>query len=497
MFRDIPPDGEFVIYLRKSRADIEKEARGAMETLGKHERRLTAFARERGYLVAEIRRELVSGESIQDRDVFRELMAEVGERRWAGIIVHEVDRLGRGDMMEAGWILSTLQFSATLVVTPEKTYDPLDRNDLQLLQDKMIRSNNELSNTKYRFRDGKEQSSRDGQHIATVAPFGYRKVVREDGMKTLEPTEWAPTVVEIYEEVAAGTPLSTLSMRLIARQVPGKWCNKRIKSLIENPVYKGVIAWNRVVKTVESRQGLDYVRKRVKNEHPIVVEGLHEAIVSDELWDEANAMIGKNTKKRAGTSGKNPLAGVLRCAKCGRAMRLARTGRNGCYGYYKHYKYSECSCAASRYDDVTQAVVAALGEALADIEVEVRGQESRRERLLREAEDLRRSIEAGARKIDKLMILFEDGAIDIDEFRRRRKSIDALASQARDRLEAMERVPAKDPVSTMRSIKALMATLADESLDAETRNIALKKIVERIDYAKEAGGTLQLTVTLR
>lgn len=116
---------------------------------------------------------------------------------------------------------------------------------------------------------------------------------------------------------------------------------------------------------------------------------------------------------------------------------------------------------------------------------------------MREAEDLRRSLEASSRKIDKLMILYEDDAIDIDEFRRRRKSIDALASQARERLRAMEDEPAKDPVSTMSSIKALMATLADDGLDAEMRNIALKKIVERIDYAKEVGGTLQLTVTLR
>lgn len=146
---------------------------------------------------------------------------------------------------------------------------------------------------------------------------------------------------------------------------------------------------------------------------------------------------------------------------------------------------------------MTRAVVAALGEVLADIEVELRDQESKRERMMREAEDLRRSLEASSRRIDKLMILYEDDAIDIDEFRRRRKSIDALASQARDRLQAMESEPPRDPVSAMSSIKALMATLADDGLDAETRNIALKKIVERIDYAKEAGGTLQLTVTLR
>lgn len=144
------------------------------------------------------------------------------------------------------------------------------------------------------------------------------------------------------------------------------------------------------------------------------------------------------------------------------------------------------------------AVVAALGEVLADIEVELRDQESKRGAAgCARAEDLRRSLEASSRRIDKLMILYEDDAIDIDEFRRRRKSIDALASQARDRLQAMESEPPRDPVSAMSSIKALMATLADDGLDAETRNIALKKIVERIDYAKEAGGTLQLTVTLR
>lgn len=486
--------GEYVMYLRKSRADLEKEARGAMETLGKHERRLTAFAKESGYLVTEVRRELVSGESIQDRDVFRALMGEVGQRRWAGILVHEVDRLGRGDMMEAGWILSTLQFSGTKVVTPEKTYDPLDRNDLQLLQDKMIRSNNELSNTKYRFRDGKEQSSRDGQHIATVAPFGYRKVVR-DGMKTLEPSEWAETVVEIYKEVAAGTPLSTLSMRLIAREVPGKWCNKRIKSLIENPVYKGIIAWNRVVKTVESRQGLNYVRRRVKNEHPIVADGLHEAIVSDELWDAANAMLGRNAKIRPATKFRNPLAGILRCEKCGRMMHYAHTERCS-RAYYKHYKYSTCGCAPSRYEDVMSAVVGALEAVTEDLAVQIKDNDLAARRKAERA-DLERLVESCARRIDRLMVLFEDDAIDIEEFRRRRRTIDAQIFQARARLAEIEAAPAEDPEEKMATLQSLVATLGDDGIDAAERNIAAKKIIDCIYYAKEPGGELRLRVELR
>ena len=485
--------GEYVIYLRKSRADMEKEARGAMETLGKHERRLTAFAEEQGYLVADIRRELVSGESIQDRHVFQGVMSEVAARRWTGVIVHEVDRLGRGDMMEAGWILSVLRFSGTLVVTPEKTYDPTDRNDLRLLQDKKISSNNELESTKYRFRDGKEQASIDGQHIASMAPFGYRKVV-VDGMKTLEPSEWAPTVVEIFEEVAAGTALSSLSMRLIARGVPGKWCNRRIKILVQNPVYKGIIAWNRMVKRVEARDGLALVKRCVRNEKPIMRKGLHPALVSDELWEEANAMIGKNPKTKPAVKFHNPLAGLLRCAKCGRAMHMSRSKRN--YVYYIHYKYSECSCARSRYSDVIDAVVAALEEITEDLAIQIDepGHSGRREA---EMADLKKILDSCARRIDRLMVLFEDDAIDIAEFRRRRKVVDAQIFQAQARLSELEAAPDEDPREKMATLRSLMSMLADEAVDPADRNIAAKKLIDRVLYAKEPGGELHLTVELR
>lgn len=488
--------GEYVMYLRKSRADIEKEARGEMETLGKHERELVSMSKRMGIVVADIRRELVSGESIQDRHEFRHIMDEVMDRRWSGIVVHAVDRLGRGDMMEYGWILSVLQFTGTLIVTPGRTYDPSNREDMQQLQLQMFFANNELGAIKHRLRDGKEQAARDGQRIATVAPFGYRKVI-VDGQKTLEPTEWAPTVVEIFEEVAAGAPLSTLSMRLIAREVPGKWNNRRIKTLIENPVYKGVIAWNRVVRAVESREGLALVKKTVRNDRPILADGLHDAIVSDELWEAANAMLGKNHKTRPATKFRNPLAGILRCEKCGRMMQYSHAGhREKAYSYYKHYKYSTCGCAPSRYEDVVAAVVSALEGVTEDLAVQIRddGLASRRKA---EKADLDRLLESCSRRIDRLMVLFEDDAIDIEEFRRRRRSIDTQIFQARGRLAEIEAMPDEDPRERIATLQSLVATLGDDGIDASARNVAAKKIIDCIYYAKEPGGDLRLKVELR
>lgn len=51
------------------------------------------------------------------------------QRRWSGIIVHAVDRLGRGDMMEYGWIQSVLQLIRTLIVIPRKAHDPANREN--------------------------------------------------------------------------------------------------------------------------------------------------------------------------------------------------------------------------------------------------------------------------------------------------------------------------------------------------------------------------------
>ena len=52
---------QYCIYLRKSRADLEAEARGAGDTLARHERTLLSLAKVRGFSIGAIYRELASG----------------------------------------------------------------------------------------------------------------------------------------------------------------------------------------------------------------------------------------------------------------------------------------------------------------------------------------------------------------------------------------------------------------------------------------------------
>ena len=93
-----PKEGYFIMYLRRSRADIEKEKYGKFNTLASHEKTLTELAARRNMKIGAIYRELVSGESIEERDEFKKVLEHITDPLCLGVLVHAIDRLGRGGL---------------------------------------------------------------------------------------------------------------------------------------------------------------------------------------------------------------------------------------------------------------------------------------------------------------------------------------------------------------------------------------------------------------
>ena len=67
----------YCIYLRKSRADADAEARGEGETLLRHEKTLLELSERMHIKVEKIYREIVSGDTIAARPVMQELLTDV------------------------------------------------------------------------------------------------------------------------------------------------------------------------------------------------------------------------------------------------------------------------------------------------------------------------------------------------------------------------------------------------------------------------------------
>ena len=67
-------------------------------------------------------------------------------------------------------------------------------------------------------------------------------------------------------------------------------------------------------------------RRKGKSKNPILVKGLHEPIVSEELWDKAALLRSKRSDNTARVyDSDNILSSILKCPLCGAPMVISRS----------------------------------------------------------------------------------------------------------------------------------------------------------------------------
>ena len=242
--------GEYSLYLRKSRADLEAEAKGEGETLARHEKMLIELARRYNFSIGKIYREIVSGESIETRPVIQELLRDVEQGRWKGVLVVEVERLARGDTMDQGRVAKSFKFSNTKIITPIKIYDPNNEFDEEYFEFGLFMSRREYKVINRRLQRGRVSSVKEGKFVGSVAPFGYDRIkIKNDKGYTLTPNKETPTVQRIFNLYA----YNDIAINEVARQLnvagdkPRKteeWSISAVKDILSNPIYIGKIRWD-------------------------------------------------------------------------------------------------------------------------------------------------------------------------------------------------------------------------------------------------------------
>ncbi len=323
----------FAMYLRKSRADTEAEARGEGETLARHNTILTTLAARNGHVIGQRYMEVASGESITDRPLMRQLLADVGDGKWEGVYVMEVERLARGDTMDQGRVARTFMFSKTLILTPAKVYSPANEFDVEYFEFSLFMSRREYKTINRRIQAGRMQSVREGKYICSRPAYGYRKIkIPHDKGFTLEiiPHE-ADVVRQIFSWYLHGEDgqrmgLTRIANRLLDMHVDpgaqgGGWKPCRIYRILTNEVYIGMIRWGRV-KTRERLSDTGVEKSLHLNDDYELFPGLHPAIISREDFDAVQAALPCSyTPLQIGKQLSNPLAGLVVCSVCGHTLR--------------------------------------------------------------------------------------------------------------------------------------------------------------------------------
>ncbi|MCI8351911.1 MAG: recombinase family protein [Oscillospiraceae bacterium] len=501
----------YCMYLRKSRADTEAEARGEGETLARHEKALLEVSKRGHYNITEIYREIVSGETIAARPVMQRLLSEVEQGAWEGVLVMEVERLARGDTIDQGIVAQTFKFSDTKIITPLKVYDPANEYDEEYFEFGLFMSRREYKTINRRLQRGRVASVKEGKYVSNKSPYGYRRVKleREKGF-TLEivPKE-AEIIRLIYDLYTSGELLpdgtrkrlgvSLIVRRLNALKVPtkmgGDWVTATIRDILINPVYCGKIRWNwrHQVKRMVGGQ-LVVERPRASVEECVIVDGLHEKIISEEQFNLAQELMSKNPPRPIGEryTVKSPLAGLVICGKCGR--RMVRRP-------YSHQNTSpvlmcavtSCTNVSSALALVEQRILDGLREWLADYRLEWELAVPHDTSLL---EQKRRAAKHGLTTLDKQLEnvhdLLEQGVYSTEKFLERSRVLAEKIQTAKDSLEAIETEIALDAAreesrrSIIPKVEHLLAVYNDLP-DAKAKNDMLKSVLDKVVYTKERG----------
>lgn len=293
-------NGQYSLYLRKSRADLEAEERGEGETLARHEKMLIELARRYGFSIGKIYREIVSGESIEARPVVQELLKDVESGRWKGVLVVEVERLARGDTMDQGRVAKSFKFSNTKIITPIKIYDPNDEFDEEYFEFGLFMSRREYKTINRRLQRGRVSSVKEGKYVGSVAPFGYDRVklVKDKGY-TLAKNDEAPVVEKMfqiyaYNEIAINEVVRRLNLAGFKPRKAKEWTISAVKDVLSNPIYIGKIRWDSR-KTVKEYRNGKIVNTRPRNENYTLCDGLHEPIIDMETWNIVQEKRSKHT----------------------------------------------------------------------------------------------------------------------------------------------------------------------------------------------------------
>ena len=489
----------YLVYLRKSRSDSPLET--VEEVLERHEKQLQEYAqRTFGKPIPEenIFREVESGETIADRPEMKEILSRIESKNIDGVIVIEPQRLSRGDLVDCGNIIRAFKYTDTKILTPMKTYDLSDRYDEKFFKDELMRGADFLEYTKEILLRGRLASVAEGNFIGSIPPYGYDKFKLKEGHKespTLIINESEANVVRMIFDMYVNEKLSPHS---IAKRlddmgvVPRKaehFSQHTVKDVLVNPHVIGKVVWNRH-KTETSYIDGELVKSRPRHKDFLLFEGKHPAIISEELYQQAQDRFGKNPRVTSERELRNPLARLLFCKTCGRAMSY-RTNKNK-DGSYKNEprllcnNQTYCKTRSTTFERALDAVVQCLQLHLEDFEVKLKNGDGHSEKLqLERLENIQKELDEVNAQQEKLFDFLERGIYDEETFVARNK----VATDRKKELQlAYNKMQATLPSSInyeeiIIKLSQAIKALKGENCSAKVKNDFLTAIVERIEYS--------------
>ncbi|HDY9984903.1 TPA: recombinase family protein [Staphylococcus aureus] len=187
--------------------------------------------------------------------------------------------------------------------------------------------------------NGQHQRALKGYYQGNL-PLGYNNI--PDNKKELMINQHEANIVKyIFESYAKGHGYRKIANALNHKGYVTKKGNpfsiNSITYILVNPFYIGKIQFAKYK---------DWNEKRRKglNDKPIIADGKHPPIISQELWDKVQSRKKQVSQKpQVHGKGTNLLTGIIHCPQCGAPMAASNTTNTLKDGTKKRIRYYSCS----------------------------------------------------------------------------------------------------------------------------------------------------------
>lgn len=240
-------------------------------------------------------------------------------------------------------------------------------------------------------------------------------------------------------------------------------------------------------------------RKRVisSEKDQVLVDGLHSAIISEDLFEQAQSIFaeGGAPSVTASRELKNPLSGIVVCGICGAPLRY-KIGYNRCSNML-HCRTRGCECKGSYFDLVEKRLLEALQEWVNHYKMSWDDMPEETHSLLalkKQAYDTSiKELNTLTKQLDKTHDLLEQGVYDTDTFLSRSKSLSEKIAAAERNIQKLSADIQNERLreNNRKNLIPMAENLIDiywQLPTATAKNEMLKEVLERVEYTKFQAG---------